>query len=76
MRKKNQRFSRVRRPQRDHRINEDITEPSVRLITGDGATCLPSRQNDARQNLALILLKLQDKVTCRSLRSSTTEKSK
>lgn len=48
MRKKNQRFSRVRRPQRDHRINEDITEPTVRLITGDGAQDLSTEQAKRR----------------------------
>ena len=48
MRKKNQRFSRVRRPQRDHRINEDITEPSVRLITADGAQDLSTEQAKRR----------------------------
>lgn len=31
------RFNRNRRPQREHRINDEITEPQVRLITDDGA---------------------------------------
>jgi translation initiation factor IF-3 len=42
------RFAKLRRPTREHRINEDITEPQVRLVGEQGAELLSTRDALAR----------------------------
>lgn len=42
------RFSKMRRPTREHRINEDITEPQVRLVGEKGAELIATRDALAR----------------------------
>lgn len=42
------RFSKIRRPTREHRINEDITEGQVRIIGEKGAEVLSTRDALAR----------------------------
>jgi translation initiation factor IF-3 len=43
-----QRFAKLRRPTREHRINEEITEPQVRLVSEKGAELLSTREALAR----------------------------